>query len=250
MILPSHPNRELDPSSFSSFADRTVVIIPAYNEEACIESIVRRLQDRGFSYLRVIDNGSTDATARIARAAGAEVISDPQRGYGLACWLGGLNLPQGVEWLLYCNADASDDFEAYERFAQLASDYDLILGARTHAEDRLHMTIPQRFGNWLAPFLMTLIWGNSFSDLGPQRAIRVSAYQKIGMKDRGFGWTVEMQVRAVQEKLRIIEIPVRTFPRLAGVSKISGNLKGSLTAGVIILSTIAGLLFRSKKSIS
>jgi len=104
------------------------------------------------------------------------------------------------------------------------------------------MTLPQRFGNWLAPFLISLFWGVSFSDLGPQRAIRVSAYQKIDMKDRGFGWTVEMQVRAVQENLRIIEIPVRTFPRRAGVSKISGNLLGSFRAGVIILSTIARLL--------
>ena len=246
MIPPPDHKKELDPSSFVAFSDRTMVIIPAYNEEACISSIVKRLYNRGFTHLRVVDNGSTDATARLAREAGAEVISDPQRGYGLACWLGGVNLPQGIEWLLYCNADASDDFEAYDSFAQLADDHDLILGARTYPEDRRQMTLPQRFGNWLAPFLISLFWGESFSDLGPQRAIRVSAYQKIAMQDRGFGWTVEMQVRAVQEKLRIIEIPVHTFPRPAGVSKISGNLKGSLQAGVIILSTIARLLMGIK----
>ncbi len=226
----------------------TLVIIPAHNEEECIADVVRRLKDRGFSHIRVVDNGSTDATARHARAAGAEVISLPGRGYGLACWAGGEGLPPGIEWLLYCNADASDDFEAYEEFAKLAPDHDLILGARTHAEDRRHMSTPQRFGNWLAPFLIRRLWGHDFADLGPQRAIRVEAYQKLNMRDRGFGWTIEMQIRALEENLRIIEIPVRTYPRPAGKSKISGNLRGSVMAGSIILATLARLRLGQKKS--
>lgn len=226
---------------YSTFTDSTLVIIPAHNEEDCIADVVRRLKQHGFSRIRVIDNGSTDATADVAREEGAEVISIPGCGYGLACWEGALNLPDGIEWLLYCNADASDDFEVYEKFARLSSDHDLILGARTHPEDRRHMTLPQRFGNWLAPFLIRLLWHRRFADLGPQRAIRADAYGRLHMRDRGFGWTVEMQVRAIEEGLRTTEIPVRTYPRTAGISKISGNLRGSFKAGFIILQTIAKL---------
>lgn len=109
------------------------------------------------------------------------------------------------------------------------------------------MTLPQRFGNWLAPFLIRLLWRRRFRDLGPQRAIRHEAYQRLHMQDRGFGWTVEMQVRAVEQGLRIAEIPVRAFPRAAGTSKISGNLRNSLAAGRVILTTIARLKFVAKR---
>lgn len=204
-------------------------------------AVVRRLRQHGFHRVRVIDNASIDASASVAREAGAEVISIPGRGYGLACWEGAIHIPEGIEWLLYCNADASDDFDAYQQFAKLVPEHDLILGTRNHPDDRRHMTLPQRLGNWLAPFLIKLLWGYHFTDLSPQRAIRVKSYRRLNMRDRGFGWTVEMQVRAVEERLRIAEIPVRTFPRTAGTSKISGNLRGSLAAGLIILQTIGRL---------
>lgn len=229
-----------------AFAAQTLVIIPAHNEEECVGDVVSRLRKRGFGCLRVVDNGSSDLTARYARDAGAEVLSISQRGYGLACWHGALDLPDGIEWLLYCNADASDDFDAYDEFARLAPAYDLILGARTHPDDRHVMTAPQRFGNWLAPTLIRLLWGHRFADLGPQRAIRVSAYRRLDMRDRGFGWTVEMQVRALQESLRVAEIPVRTYSRPAGISKISGNLRGSAAAAFVILQTIVRLAYRSR----
>jgi hypothetical protein len=175
------------------------------------------------------------------------VLRTEEHGYGLACWVGSQNLPADIEWLLYCNADASDDFDAYDEFARLTADYDLILGSRIHPDDRKSMTIPQRFGNWLAPALIRVLWGRRFTDLGPQRAIRADAFRKLEMRDRGFGWTVEMQVRAVEECLRIAEISVRTFPRPAGRSKISGNLRGSLEAGIIILKTIARLAWRTQR---
>lgn len=218
-----------------------MVIIPAHNEEECVGGVVTRLRERGFSRLRVVDNASSDATGQRAAAAGAEVIRDESRGYGLACWLGGRDLPPDVEWLLYCNADASDDLAALDRFAALADQHDLILGCRIRPEDAAVMTLPQRFGNWLAPFLIRLGWGHRFHDLGPQRAIRVNAYERLQMRDRGFGWTVEMQVRAVEEGLRIVEFPVRSYPRPAGKSKISGTLRGTVSAGVIILTTLARL---------
>lgn len=229
--------------NFSDFTARTQVVIPAHNEEESVGAVVRRLRTIGFAHIRVVDNASTDHTAQVAQKAGAEVIQTTQRGYGLACWVGSQNLPAGIDWLLYCNADASDDFAAYERFAEFAPEHDLILGCRTHPDDRRHMTAPQRFGNWLAPFLIHQFWNHRFTDLGPQRAIRAEAFRRLNMRDRGFGWTVEMQVRAVEEGLRIVEIPVRTYPRTAGISKISGNLRGSLAAGLIILQTIARLGF-------
>lgn len=235
-------------SCLDDFASRALVIIPAHNEEACIAGVVGRLRERGFIRIRVVDNASTDCTGPVARNAGAEVFTHPRAGYGLACWLGAQQLPDDVEWLLYCNADASDDFEAYEEFARLAPDHDLILGARTHPEDRRHMTVPQRFGNWLAPFLIRQLWDRRFADLGPQRAIRVDAYRTLQMRDRGFGWTVEMQVRAVEEGLRMSEVPVRNYPRPAGKSKISGNIRGSLIAGIIILKTLACLALRRAKT--
>lgn len=226
---------------FFTFASRTLVIIPAHNEEECVGDVVRRLRERGFSHIRVVDNASTDRTEQFARVAGAEVVRTAGRGYGLACWAGAETVPDGIEWLLFCNADASDDFDAYERFAALSENHDFILGCRTHPDDRRSMTLPQRFGNWLAPTLIRLLWGRRFADLGPQRAIRVDAFRCLDMRDRGFGWTVEMQVRAVEEELRIAEIPVRSFLRPAGRSKISGNLRGSLAAARDILTTIARL---------
>lgn len=233
-----------DPSALRSFAVRTLIVIPAHNEVACVGETVRRLRGCGFSIIRVVDNGSRDGTGQAAVQAGAEVIHDARVGYGLACWLGGLDLPADVDWILYCNADGSDDLEALDRFAELAPDHDFILGARTDPRDLATMSRPQRLGNWLAPALIAIFWGRRFADLGPQRAIRVPALARLAMRDRGFGWTVEMQVRAVEEGLRIAEIPVRSHPRVAGISKISGNLRGTIAAGVIILKTLGVLAVR------
>lgn len=233
-----------DPSVLRFFAARTLIVIPAHNEGACVGDTVRRLRGCGFPRIRVVDNGSRDDTAQAAVQAGAEVIRDARVGYGLACWLGGLDLPADVDWILYCNADGSDDLEALNRFAELAPDYDLILGARTDPRDLAMMSLPQRLGNWLAPALIGIFWGQRFADLGPQRAVRVPALTRLAMRDRGFGWTVEMQVRAVEEGLRIVEIPVRSHPRVAGISKISGNLRGTIAAGFIILKTLGVLAVR------
>jgi glycosyltransferase involved in cell wall biosynthesis len=236
----------------ASFAEKALVIIPAHNEEECVGGVVRRLRARGFHRIRVVDNASADRTADEARRAGAEVIFHPRAGYGVACWIGGIDLPGDIEWLLYCNADASDDLDALDRFAELASGHDFVLGSRTVCDARRQMTLLQRCGNWLAPILIYLIWRHRFRDLGPQRAIRVDAYRRLDIQDRGFGWTVEMQVRAVEEGLRIAEIPVRSLPRTAGKSKISGTLRGTFFAGTIIIRTIGELawrrIFRQKKA--
>lgn len=229
------------------FVEKSLVIIPAHDEEECVGQVVDDLKRLGFPKVRVVDNGSHDQTGRAASGAGAEVVTLEGHGYGLACWHGALHIPPDVEWLVFCNADGSDDPEAFTRFADAADRSDLILGSRLGKNERDQMTLPQRFGNWLAPFLIRLIWQHRFGDLGPQRAIRVGAYRRLEMKDRGFGWTVEMQVRAIQEKLRITEIAVRSFPRIGGRSKISGTLRGTVLAGGVIIGTIFRLAWRGGK---
>ena len=221
---------------------RTVVVIPALNEEACLPGVIGKLRELGFNRIRVVDNGSRDRTAEVAKRCGAEVVSEPRRGYGQACWTGCENLPAQVEWILFCNADGSDDLEKAPTLLHAAEQAELILGTRTAgANGKDYLTTSQRFGNRLATTLIRLLWGANYADLGPLRLISRRAFEQLQMQDRGFGWTVEMQVRAVEEKLAWRELPVRNFPRSAGVSKISGNLKGSVQAGTVILTTIAKL---------
>ncbi|MBE9116369.1 glycosyltransferase family 2 protein [Lusitaniella coriacea LEGE 07157] len=223
--------------------DRTLVIIPVYNEQSTIARVIETLQSYGLDRIRVVDNGSTDRSGAIASAAGAEVLSEPIPGYGQACWRGLQNLSPGIEWILFCDGDGSDDLSQLPSFFTQQSDFDLILGDRgATTAGREVMTPVQLFGNQLATFLIRLGWGESYRDLGPMRLIRRSALDSIQMQDRAFGWTVEMQVRAIECQLRIVELPVGYFPRQGGKSKISGTLSGSFKAGSTILSTIGRLL--------
>ncbi|MGC1480409.1 MAG: glycosyltransferase [Chthoniobacterales bacterium] len=219
--------------------DKLVAVIPAFNESESVGAVVEGLLQRGITHVRVVDNASTDATARVARVAGAEVISEPTMGYGQACFTGCLDLPPSCEWILFCDADGSDDLDSIPRLLERSVDADFVLGdRRATAEGRQHMTPVQNFGNWLAPSLLNLLFGVRFHDLGPLRLIRRSAYEALDMKDRGFGWTVEMQARAAQLGVRCTEVPVPYHARSAGRSKVSGTIKGSVQAGTIILTTI------------
>jgi len=228
----------------------TIAIIPARNEEGNIANVVASLHRHGIARVRVVDNGSSDRTAGFARAAGAEVVAEQRPGYGQACWTGTRNLPEDVEWIFFCDADGSDDHEAIPAFFEAAKDHDLILGDRMATPDgRAVMSPAQRFGNWLAPALLRLTYGRTFRDLGPMRLIRRTAFEAIAMEDRGFGWTVEMQARACELGLRTLEIPVRYFKRRAGVSKISGDLRGTFLAATIILSTL-GRFFLARHGVA
>lgn len=234
------------PVSPPAHSGNVIVVVPALNEEASLSSVIERLHRAGMARIRVVDNGSRDRTAEVARRCGSELIIEPRHGYGQACWTGCQNLPPDAEWILFCNADGSDDIERVPRLLDATADgAEFVLGKRVAGEDgHDHLALPQRFGNALAVGLIQLLWGVRQGDLGPLRLISRRAFEGLQLRDRGFGWTVEMQVRAVEVGLRIVEVPVRNFPRYAGVSKISGTIKGSIQAGTIILSTIVFLWLR------
>lgn len=229
----------------SSNLDSILVIIPVLNEEATIGMVVQSLQSIGLRQIRVVDNGSRDRSAEIAFKAGADVLHEPIPGYGRACWRGLQEIPDPVQWILFCDGDGSDDVRALDNFLALRDRYDLMLGNRTATvAGRTVMTLVQRFGNGLATTLIWMGWGYRYRDLGPLRLIRRSALDQIQMQDRGFGWTVEMQVRAIECRLRICELPVNYYCRQGGRSKISGTIRGSIRAGVVILNTLGRLYGR------
>ena len=221
-----------------------VLVIPAFNEEAVVGATVAALPPGLFGRVIVAANGCTDRTADVARQAGAEVLSTPERGYGAAClaaiaYLAGEE--NGDDILLFLQADGSEDpRDALALAAPIQTGQaDLVIGSRTLGHAETGALLPhQRFGNRLATILIHLIWRHRYSDLGPFRAIRLRHLRGLGMRDRNYGWTVEMQIRALQHGLRIAERPVRYGLRQAGQPKVAGRLGASLRAGWVILATV------------
>lgn len=225
------------------------VIIPALDEELSIARVLADLPRERLQEVIVVDNGSRDATAARAAAAGARVVAEPERGYGAACLAGIAALRPDCELVVFLDADYSDHPDELPLLtAPIEADTaDLVIGSRIRGNAEPGALLPQaRFGNTLACFLMRCLFGFRYSDLGPFRAIRRAALDRIGMCDRNFGWTVEMQIKALQHRLRIQEIPV-SYRKRKGVSKITGTLSGTLRAGYKILWTIFvyGVLRRS-----
>jgi Glycosyl transferase family 2 len=222
---------------------KIAVVIPALNEEAAVGDVVtgvRAALGQHLDQLIVADNGSTDRTAQVASAAGATVVSEPERGYGAACLAALALVKPEAEIVLFVDSDGSDIVaDAPKIIASLVEgSADLVIGSRVAAFiEPGAMTVPQRFGNWLAPLLVRLIWDVRYSDLGPFRAIRRDALERLSMQDRDFGWTIEMQVRAAKQGLRIVEVPTG-YRRRIGISKISGTIRGVLLAGTKILFVI------------
>lgn len=218
----------------AQFPARTMVLLPALDEAGSIAETIAHWRRLGVACVRVVDNGSVDGTARIAAQAGAEVLAEPRRGYGAACWTGLQNPPPGIEWILFSSADGSDqlteaDAAAWQR--QLDNGVEFILGDRfASADSRRHLKWIQRFGNRLCCGLISLGWRARFNDMGSLRLIHRAALEKLSLQDRGFGWNIEMQVRAVEQGVRWVELPVPYHPRRAGRSKISGSLWGTLRA--------------------
>ncbi|MBL4853017.1 MAG: glycosyltransferase family 2 protein [Robiginitomaculum sp.] len=215
------------------------VVIPALNEQGAIGKVIAEIPT-WINQIIVVDNGSTDNTAKVARTAGARVISVPIPGYGRAC-LAGIAACQPCDIVVFLDGDASDYPEDMPELLQpiLQGDADLVIGSRRRGDiEKGALTLPQRFGNALACWLMAKIWGGKFTDLGPFRAIRMDALAALNMSAPTFGWTVEMQVRALKQGLKCAEIPVRYKNRI-GKSKISGTVSGVILAGGYILGTIA-----------
>jgi glycosyltransferase involved in cell wall biosynthesis len=233
-----------------SFHDSCLVVIPALNEEATIATVVQDLRRRGFRRIRVIDNGSSDATALRAGAAGADVLTEARCGYGRACLRGLTKLPRGVAWILFCDADGSDNLDDVDSMIDAAKEgADLVLTNRYATKSgREAMTFIQRLGNRLVSMLVEYGWGFRFADFGPLRLIRRQALEDIDMRERGFGWNVVMQIRALEAGLKIWEVPVRYRPRQGGRSKISGNLFAAVCAAFGILQAVARLYFAPKRA--
>ncbi len=224
-------------------------IIPVIDEEDSIGMVLQDLPRDLVRYVVVVDNGSTDRTAAIAKQCGAQVVFEPQRGYGSACLEGIRQLPPDTDIVVFLDGDHSDFAEDLETVLRpiLANGADLVIGSRMrNQEARAALTLPQRWGNWLAARLLHLWWHCGYTDLGPLRAIRRSSLNMLCMSDRNFGWTVEMQIKAAIAKLRTAEVPVRYRVRAAGRSKVSGTLSGVLLASVKILYTIARYAWLSR----
>ncbi len=230
-----------------------LVVVPALNEAETIADVVLNLRAHGLERIRVIDNGSADATAVRARAAGAEVLNEPRCGYGQACRRGLENIPRGIAWILFCDADGSDDLNDVDLMIATAAgeDADLVIGNRFATKNgREAMTRIQRFGNRLVSKLIERGWRFRFADFGPLRLIRRHALETIDMRDRGFGWNVIMQIRAVEAGLKIREVAVGYRPRQGGRSKISGNCFAAVCAGFGILQAVARLYFAPRRAAS
>ena len=217
---------------------RVVVVIPALNEEQSLPLVLRDLPP--VDAVIVVDNGSTDATARRAEQGGARVISEPRRGYGTACQAG-IRAAEALhpDVLVILDADWSDHPEELPLLTGpvLRDEADLVMGDRTVLAAKDALLPHQRFGNRLATAAMSWVAGHRYRDMGPFRAIRWSALQRLHMSDPTYGWNVEMQLKALRQGLRVLEVPVHYRPRV-GQSKISGTVKGSVQAGVKILSAV------------
>jgi glycosyltransferase involved in cell wall biosynthesis len=216
------------------------VIIPALNEDRSIASVIRDIP-KSVDEIVVVDNGSTDKTKKIAEKAGATVLFEPQRGYGFACLKGIEYLTaKNIDILVFLDGDYSDYPEELTSLVEpiIQNDYDLVIGSRMIGAREQGAMLPQAlFGNWLATRLIRLFWSYRFTDLGPFRAIRSSSLRQLNMRDGTYGWTVEMQIKAVKKKLRCMELPARYRKRI-GQSKVTGTISGTIKASVKIIYTI------------
>ncbi|HKW21355.1 MAG TPA: glycosyltransferase family 2 protein [Ktedonobacterales bacterium] len=233
------------PIAYEVETNSLTIILPALNEADAIGLQIQALLAHPawhalpLSEIVVVDNGSDDATAAVAQAAGARVITEPQRGYGAACYAGLRAACTDVLFLM--DADGSDDLAGAARIAWrvLSGEADLAVGSRVRGRcERGALTLQQRVGNTVAALLMRLLYGVRITDLGPTRAIRRQALLALDPRERTYGWSTEMLVKAARARYRIVEEPVDYHRRVGGVSKVSGTFRGSLRAGYCILMTV------------
>ncbi len=224
------------------------VIIPAYNEEDSIVNVINDIPNV-VNEIIVVSNNSTDDTEKNAKSAGATVLTESKKGYGYACLKGMEYISQQTQKpdiLVFLDGDYSDFPEELTKIIApiLEKNIDLVIGSRVKdLREQGSMTKPQIFGNWLATSLMRLFFGSKFTDLGPFRAIKYEKLLQLNMEDKTYGWTVEMQLKALKQSFTYTEIPVNYRNRI-GVSKVSGTVKGAIFAGVKILGWIFKYSFK------
>jgi glycosyltransferase involved in cell wall biosynthesis len=227
---------------------RISVVIPALNEQETIAAVVHAIPALLVNEVVVVDNGSTDCTAERARQAGAIVVMEPKRGYGRACRTGVRATPEsGI--LVFLDGDGSDCPELMDRLLGpiLAGTHDFVIGSRLRGRrEPGSMNAAQVWAGRIAGVLLKLAYGVTYSDMCPFRAIRRDALKKLGMKEETYGWNLEMQMRAAQAGLRILEVPVDHRRRAGGRSKVSGNVLGTIRAAIRIFFTFFRVLFASK----
>jgi len=232
--------------------DGVAVLIPALDEEASLPGVLKELRRQGVDRVVVVDNGSTDGTARVVRENGARVILERRRGYGAACLAGIADLaadPPGI--LVFMDGDHSDDPSDLPELVRPihGGEADLVIGVRTGVGGGGSQAVPwhARVGNRVVRAGMRWLHGLRASDMGPFRAVRFTALMAMEMDDRNWGWTLQMQLRAHHLGMAVVEVPVSHHPRVAGRSKVSGSFTGSAAAGGKMLLTLVTERWRMER---
>jgi glycosyltransferase involved in cell wall biosynthesis len=218
---------------------RVALVIPVINEGSTIAGVVRAVPRDVFAEIIVVDGGSRDDTVAAAQAAGARVIVEPRAGYGAAC-LAGARAAGDCDIIAFIDGDGSDDPRDLSRVVALilVGDRDFVIGSRTRGKrEPGSMGAHQILAGRLAGLAMRALYGVRYTDMGPLRAIRRDALEKLGMRERTYGWNLEMQMRAARAKLRILELPVAHRRRAGGASKVAGSVRGTLRASWNLAST-------------
>jgi len=235
-------------------SERTFVVIPAFNEEESLPSVLKGLFTTSCKPTAIVvaDNNSTDRTAEVARENGAEVVSEKEPGYGAACLAGVAAVrdrwkPEAQDLLVFVDGDGSDFPEDLKVILEPIKEknFEFVIGSRLRNSDSsMSVGLIPRLGNSFSTWVIKKLYGAEFSDLGPFRAMRFGAYERLGMKDRNWGWTVEMQLLAAENGMRVTEVPVRYRRRTGGESKVSGSIKGTIRASAKILYVLASFSFK------
>ena len=211
------------------------ILIPVHNEEESLPHVLKDIPQPFIEHIIVVNNGSTDRSAEVAKENAAIVVNEPKLGYGQACLTGisFINKEIKPDILIFLDGDYSDyPEEVFQLCEKIEKEgFDMVLGSRTlNQKGKEGLSSTNIFGNKLAGFFLNLLFGVKFTDLGPFRAIKMDKLNQLGMCDTNFGWTIEMQIKAIRAKLKILEIPIRYRKRYAGVSKVTGSFKGSVKA--------------------
>ena len=247
--MPPGQPQASSPMNAATSPPRISVIIPALNEEETIAAVVRAIPAQLVDEVIVVDNGSTDRTAERAQQAGASIVVESRRGYGRACRAGVLAAAEsGI--LVFLDGDGSDCPELMDRLLGpiLADTHDFVIGSRLRGQrEPGSMNAAQVWAGRIAGILLKLVYGVTYSDMCPFRAIRSDALKRLGMKEETYGWNLEMQMRAARAGLRILEVPVDHRRRAGGESKVSGNLLGTIRAAARILLAFARVLRAPKR---